>query len=204
MLEAEQDQKFQRLVKRAQQGDTDAIESLIARYNPEIRQEVRRYLNRKLRQKVDSIDLVQDVWGSFFRQFPNKNPFENPKKLTAFLVKLARHRAIDAFRKRLKSQKYNVNKECSLENSGHFEADQFSDRQPTPSKLLMQQEEWENFLAKLPPLYQKVMIWLKEGKSCLAVAQKLGVSERSVRRILKNIKSKQTPPKPAEDKSPPE
>ena len=55
------DQKTQHLVTLAKEGDQPAIEQLCRVYGERIRRIIRLRIDRKLRPKIDSVDIVQDA-----------------------------------------------------------------------------------------------------------------------------------------------
>src|SRR6202022_1858906 len=101
------------------------------RYGHHILHVVRRKLHSKLRPKFDSLDFGQDVWASFFAAEPHDQRFESPSALAAFLAQVARNKVAEAFRTRLQRQKYNLNRENSLDGSAAFHAETLVGPDPT-------------------------------------------------------------------------
>src|SRR3954464_3304911 len=85
---------------RIRAGDESAARELLARYEAQVRLVVRRQLPRLLRSRVDSMDFLQSVWGSFFRRMRSgPDEFEDPRYLVAFLARAARNKVIDEYRR---------------------------------------------------------------------------------------------------------
>ena len=76
------------LVRDAQEGDREALEQLFARYYPRVLKIVRLRLGAKLRQRVESIDVVQDVFTTAVRIFP-RFEMRSEGSLVHWLSKLA-------------------------------------------------------------------------------------------------------------------
>src|SRR3990167_7503412 len=57
------------LVKKVKEGDKEALQSLLARYLPRIHQMVRLSLGAKLRNRMESMDIVQEVLGRILKSF---------------------------------------------------------------------------------------------------------------------------------------
>src|SRR5262245_19785193 len=75
------------LLTRVRAGDEAAVREMIDVYGPTILRAVRMGLPAKLRSKFDSVDFVQDVWGSFFANLPQGSAFREPQDLVAFLTR---------------------------------------------------------------------------------------------------------------------
>ncbi len=178
------DQEFRALMQKVATGSEEAAQELFRDYGPYLLHAIRRRLSKQIRSKFDSMDFAQDVWASFFAEVPEKRSFDSPEKLVAFLTKLARNKVLDAVRQRLKTDKRDVRKEQSLDDSTRFDKDRLDDGQPTPSQVLMTQEEWAEFLRKQPLVYRRIFILLREGKTQYEIAEELDIHLKTVNRIV--------------------
>jgi RNA polymerase sigma factor (sigma-70 family) len=178
------EEDFQALMQRVLAGSDEAARELFDGYAPYLLRAIRRKLSRRIRCKFDSHDFAQDVWASFFAETSNKRVFETREDLVAFLTTLAQNKVIDAVRQRTQTQKHDVNREQSLDDSRRFDKDQLAGNQATPSQIVMSQEEWRDFLDKQPPVYQRIFILLRAGKTQVEIAQELGMYPRTVNRIV--------------------
>jgi RNA polymerase sigma factor (sigma-70 family) len=115
-----------------------------------------------------------------------QHSFETPDELVAFLTVIARNKVADAARARLQRQKYNLNREQSIEKDP-LGADRFPASQQTPSEIVMDREEWDQFLEKQPLVHRRILILLREGKPSIKIAEELGVSQRTVNRVLRKV-----------------
>lgn len=61
--------KIEELVNHALTGEKEAIDELYRIYGPKLRSAVREKLGKNLRSHMDSIDLVQSVWGDVLSEF---------------------------------------------------------------------------------------------------------------------------------------
>ena len=190
-------QDFHALIERVLARDEDAARELTEEYGPHLIRAVRRHLNQKLRAKFDSRDFVQDVWASFFADLPTENTFKRPSDLAAFLACLARNKVVDTVRQRMTGQKFNVNREQSLdEGRSSSPQHQLAARQPTASMIAMTEEQWEQLLQRQPPVYRRILILLREGASSADAAREVGVSERTVRRLINKLRCRSAAPFP--------
>lgn len=179
---------FVRLIAKVQAGDEAAARKLYERYGPLIVRAVRRRLHARLRSKFDSIDFAQDVWASFFANAVDKYDLSSPAQLVTLLTTMARNKVAETARTRTRRQKYNIHREDSLE--GRFGgAENLPAVQQTPSQIVMGREAWDQLLARLPPVYRRILLLLREGQSPEMIAQDLGLSPRTVQRVIRKINS---------------
>jgi RNA polymerase sigma-70 factor (ECF subfamily) len=177
---------FAALMQGIREGSEDAAKQLVERYGPHVLRVVRKRLNPKLRSKFDSSDFQQDVWASFFVGVSGRT-FERPEALMAFLAKMARNKVLMAVRQRCQIQKYNVDREHSLDGSAACEARDKAGPDPTPSQLVVAQEKLDQLLKDHPPRYQRILILLSQGYTQVQISRELGVSERMVRRVIQKL-----------------
>ena len=95
------DQEFLVLMKRIQAGSSEAASALLERYGLDVLRAVRSGLSQQLRSKFDSQDFVQDVWASFFANPPPEGKFDQPRRLVAFLRRIASNKVANAARQYL-------------------------------------------------------------------------------------------------------
>jgi len=81
------------LISRARQGDVEAFNLLISRWE----KRVFNYLLRILQNREDALDLSQDV---FLKAYQNLRKLEDPGRFAAWLFRIAHNEAYSLFRKR--------------------------------------------------------------------------------------------------------
>ena len=176
------------LLARIKNGDEEAARELLSRYESKVRLVVRRQLPRLLRSRFDSIDFLQSVWGSFFHRIQTEsNDLNEEENLIAFLAWAARNKVIDEYR-RAATQKQNIHREESIENRGDRETTLASG--DTPSELAQARETFDR-LSRLLPEDRRVILELKAaGYSCGEIGDRLGLSERTVQRVLEELRNR--------------
>ena len=177
------------LLDRIRRGDEDAARELLARYEAQVRLVVRRQLPRLLRSRFDSLDFLQSVWGSFFRRMRSgAEEFEDPRSLVAFLARAARNKVIDEYR-RAASQKGDMRKEEPLWADGQAPRELVGD-DDTASEVVEARETLGRLQDLLPEGRRVVLDLRVEGLSTREIGEKLGISERTVRRILEDLRKR--------------
>jgi RNA polymerase sigma factor (sigma-70 family) len=175
------------LLDRIRAGDESAAHELLARYEAQVRLVVRRQLPRILRSRFDSLDFLQSVWGSFFRRMKaGPDEFEDPRSLVAFLARAAKNKVIDEYR-RAASKKGDMRLEEPIWAGGSRPRDLVGD-DDSPSEIVEAREAFGRLLELLPEDRQIMLELRVEGLSTREIGDKLNVSERTVRRVLEDLR----------------
>ena len=87
-----------RLLRRVQQGDEQALDSLIDRVTAPLRRWAHRRLPTWVRDGTDTADLVQDALTRAFRHIGHFEP-RGPRALQAYLRQCVRNRIVDEVRR---------------------------------------------------------------------------------------------------------
>jgi RNA polymerase sigma-70 factor (ECF subfamily) len=179
--------EFRTLLERVREGSEDAAWDLIELYGPHILRVVRRKLNIRMRPKFDSADFVQAVWASFFTSRSQILKFNQPEELIAFLCAMARNKVITEMRRRMILEKYNVHREQPLDDSTLPAPYNPHGHQPTPSQVAVARERWQRMVNGQPPRHKEVLRLRYLGDTYEEIAEKLGMHERTVRKIVEQV-----------------
>jgi RNA polymerase sigma-70 factor (ECF subfamily) len=179
--------ELQSFLARIRAGDELAARELLTRYEAQVRLVVRRQLPRLLRSRFDSLDFLQSVWGSFFRRMSTgPEEFEDPRFLVTFLARVARNKVIDQYR-RAASRKQDMRREEPLSLGGSRSREFVAD-QETPSEVAEANEAYDRLREWLPADRREILGLKLEGLSSREIAERLGLSERTVRRALEDLR----------------
>jgi DNA-directed RNA polymerase specialized sigma24 family protein len=177
---------FARLVGLAQAGDEQAAQRLHDEYAHHILRAVRRRLHPTMRPQFDSLDFAQDVWASFFVTPGPDYAVQTPEQLVALLTAMARNKVAEKSRDRMMRSKRNVNRERGLDEGV---ANNVLVDRTTPSQVAMGEEAWNKLLALQPPVYRRVLMLLRDGKTPAAIASEMKISSKTVQRVLRLARS---------------
>ena len=61
---------------------------------------------------------------------------------------------------------------------------------PTPSRIVMTQEDWKAFLKTQPLVYRRIFILQRDGNTVPEIAEELGISLRTVERVVEKLELK--------------
>jgi len=183
------DGEIAQFLARIQAGDEEAARELLTRYEAEVRLVVRRQLPRLLRSRFDSLDFLQSVWGSFFRKVRNgPAEFEDSRHLVAFLARAAKNKVIDEYR-RAASRKQDMHREEPLWVDGN-RPKELPSEVDSPSELAQAREVYGR-LRDLVPEERRSIVELKvQGLSSKDIGIRLGISERTVQRVLEDLRKR--------------
>jgi RNA polymerase sigma-70 factor (ECF subfamily) len=176
-------------IARIRAGDEEAATELLRRYEAKVRLVVRRQLPRLLRSKFDSLDFLQSVWGSFFHRVrTGPTDIQDEPNLVAFLAWAARNRVFDEYR-RASSQKHDVRREEPLWEGGNHARDLVAPLE-TPSQVAQARETYERLQDLIPDDRRAVLALKVEGYSCREIGERLGLSERTVQRVIETLRDR--------------
>lgn len=181
------DGELARFLARIQAGDEEAARELLRRYEPEVRLVVRRQLPRLLRSRFDSLDFLQSVWGDFFQRVrTGPAEFQDSRHLVGFLARAAKNKVIDQYR-RAASQKADMHREEPLFNDAGPRRD-LPDGADSPSDLAEAREAFDRLLDMVPADRRTLLELKAAGLSSREIGGRLGVSERTVQRVLEDLR----------------
>ena len=185
------DQKTQHLVALAKEGDESALDRLCTVYGPRVLWLVRLRMGRELRSKLESVDLVQDVFISALKDLGHFT-YRNEGDFVRWLARITENRLRDNLDK-LHADKRDIRKEVRLNTHRPTIEDSFAAAlEPidatTPSVIVSKREDFDK-LAKaidaLKPEYREVIVLTKvEGLSYREIGDKLGRSADAARMLF--------------------
>jgi RNA polymerase sigma-70 factor (ECF subfamily) len=169
------------LRQRFHGGEPAAVETLFELYTPYIRAIVRRQLSHQLRTQFDSTDIIQSVWVQVVRQLGRDGwRVQGEDQWRALLATITRRRLIDRYRKHYRAAS---NKDSSITSWESLEEQHLD----TPSQMIQADDLWEKMLRLCPSEYHPILQYRRQGLALSEIAEKIGLHEGSVRRILRRL-----------------
>ncbi len=167
-----EEEPFHDLLARVRRGDPQAAESLVRRYEPEIRLRVRTWLrlrSAELRRVFDSMDICQSVMANFFlRASAGQYDLESPDQLMGLLVVMARHKLSERVRHQ-QSRKRDIRRSQPLDAGLAVASGDES-----PSQLVAFAELQREFQRRLSDDERVVAEARSQGHDWAAIAGNLG------------------------------
>ena len=183
--------KTQELVILAKGGDESALERLYSVYGERVRWMVRFRMGKALRSRLESMDLVQDVFVNAFGAIEDFT-YKNEGDFVRWLSKITQNALADNWDK-LHAAKRDIRKEhrISSRNSateGVLGKGPVNIDTTTPSVIMSKREDLaklEKAIDKLKPEYRDIVVLSKiEGLSYKEIGKKLGKSPDAVRMLM--------------------
>jgi RNA polymerase sigma factor (sigma-70 family) len=178
---------FKSLVEAAASGSEDAATKIVDEYGYAILGAIRARLSPRLRRRLDSQDLVQAVWMSFFRHRDVLEQFGTAEELVAWLRTVSANKVIDECRRSLQSQKRDASREQGVDTWRLHSLDTVPSKRPTPSAELARKEQME----ALDPRQRRIVSLRLAGATHAEIAAELGVSEGTIRRAIRRLRDRE-------------
>src|SRR4051812_12530761 len=179
----------QALVDLWRQGDQEAARAIVDRYLARLLQLARRHISQRLAGRVDPEDIVQSVFRTFFcRLKEGQFVFADQDDLCKLLVRITLHKTLRqvAFHKAAKRDP----SQETPQGEGHRERLLAAlDRDPTPEASLAFLDQLEHLLGRLGPQERQILELRLQGHSNEEIAQKLGIYDRKIRRVIKQVRA---------------
>ncbi len=179
---------FDLLIQQAREGDARAMETLVKRYEPEVRIVARLRLGAVLRPYLDSVDIVQSVHKSLIIGLQNDRfDIASPQKLVALAMTIVRRKVARQWRKMRRQQRLQTTD--SAENLPELLAS-LSSPLDDPAMAAEQKSEIERIFSKLSSVEQQVIELKLEGLSTAEAARELGLDADVLRVQLSRLRQR--------------
>jgi RNA polymerase sigma-70 factor (ECF subfamily) len=185
------DEKTQRLIALAKEGDQTALNQLCRVYSERVRRIIRFSLHQNLRSKLDSIDVVQDVLIQALGGLKDFT-YRNEGDFLRWLSRIAENKLRDIFDE-FYADKRDIRKEIPFKEQRRSAGSTFCGvfglmGTTTPSVIICKREaldRLEKALDKLKPEYKKVIVLKRlEGLTYAEIAERMGKSAEAVGMLL--------------------
>ena len=175
-------------------GDPEVAAEFWEQYGERLRRLADRYLSSRLQRRVGPDDIVQSACRTFLRRaqqgdFQRSDSESLWRLMCAITVAKARQKA--RFHHR---QKRALDAEQYLDGGSDSErgAREMASREPEPDEAAGFADQLQRLLSEMEEEQQQLVQLKLQNYTNLEIADSLGCSERTVRRILKGVKSKLT------------
>ncbi len=172
------------LVARWREGDDVAASQIFHRYCSRLETLIAARLDKRLASRVAAEDIVQSVFRSFFaRTREGQFSVQQPGDLWRLLFSMAMKRT-------MRQVEYHTASKRALDREQRWLAGDVEamSHDPGPEEAAALTEIVEQLFAKLEPLPRQVAQLRLEGNTLEEISSQIGRSQRTVRRLLANIR----------------
>ncbi len=181
--------EFDLLLSAARSGDVDAVEKLVAQYEPELRIVARLRLGSALRPHLDSIDLVQSVHRSLLVGLrADRFDISSPEKLIALALTIVRRKVAKHWRHLKRQQRL---------SGGDGGADALVETllalkspESTVSASNELRDHLQRMMLELDPIEKQLISLRIEGFSTVEIAKELGLDPDVLRVKLSRVRKR--------------
>ncbi len=181
------------LVAGAKAGDSEALGHLLEQFRGFLLMRAHRYMDERLRRRVDPSDVVQLTFLEAQRDLPNFRG-DSPAEFGAWLKNILRNNLATAVARHVTTQKRSLKREVggppglTDESAGNWIA-ALPDKLSSPSGQAMRAEaalELIESLHKLPETQaEAIRLRYMEGHTLAEIVERMGKSETAVAGLLK-------------------
>jgi RNA polymerase sigma-70 factor (ECF subfamily) len=172
---------FRDLIARVRAGDEEAAREIVRTYEPTIRRTVRiRLADPRLRRLLDSTDICQSVFGSFFvRAALGQYDLDDPQQLLRLLVDMSRKKLINHERRERAARR-------DIQRTQGGAALEFGVPAPdaTPSQEVAARELLQEVRKRLSPDERRLAEQRAAGRDWAGIAADEGGTPESLRKKL--------------------
>lgn len=162
-------------------GMRNEVASLFARLRPEIKQLIDKYLDRRIRRRIDTSDVAQSAYIDVHERL-SRYLVERPMEVRSWMFFLAKMKALETNQHHLASQKRAV----AREDNG-FELRSLGRDDTSPSLAVSKQETQDRLqtaIQVLPERYRQVIeLRHVQGLSNQEASLELGISQKAASKL---------------------
>ena len=182
-------QELSAVLEKAQQGDSRAENTLHQEFVNKLVRVASKRINERFQAKIAPEEIVQSVFASFFRRHRNQEfQFDGWNDLWALLLKITVRKCADRIGQ-FRTLKRDVTREIG--KNANTDSDPtwlVPTSEPTAQEVLIFEETLDRLFDRLSEIQRKIVLMKLQGMSNLEISQLIGRTERTVYRMLNQIK----------------
>jgi RNA polymerase sigma factor (sigma-70 family) len=183
---------FADVEQKLRAGDQSAATKVFLRFEGRLIALARAELDTRMRRKEDPEDVVQSVYGSFFRRHhAGQYDLATWDSLWSLLTVITVRKCLNRAR-HYRAQRRSVAGEVGVAQWDHA-ADGLSeaiDREPTPLEAVVLAETVEQLVGRLDAGDRAIIELSLQEFTALEISERLGRAERSVRRVRERVRKR--------------
>jgi RNA polymerase sigma factor (sigma-70 family) len=175
-------------MEEARKGSAVAVREIVEKHGDALLRVISRKLHPRLRSVLDPEDILQSAWRALFTQALEKlSTIDDPTQLVHYLVRLVEKKALRANRDWLDIQKRSLWQEAhAVTPTGMKNLVRPALEDPAAEEARLEEELAERLKCRPAETRELVRLY-RQGISLAAIARHLKLSERTVRRRLRDL-----------------
>jgi RNA polymerase sigma-70 factor (ECF subfamily) len=183
--------EFADLLTRAAEGDTTALDALVARYEPKVRVVARVLLGPALRPYLDSVDLAQSVHKSIVTGLrENRFEFEGPDQLVGLALTVLRRKAARHWRHLQRQRRLSGDGSARTADDLPDVLAALSNPGTDPAAEAEYRDHLRQLCEHLDENERRILDFRLEGYTPSEIADKIGVSRVALRVRLTRLRQR--------------
>ena len=176
------------MLDNVRQGDSQAEETVHRQFVDKLLRVASQRISNRFRAKIAPEEIVQSVFVSFFRRHANREfQFENWNELWALLLRITVRKCVDRIAE-FQTLKRDVRREHVQQESTVPPTHAVAARGPTAEEIAIFEESIDHLFNRLSETQRKIVVMRLQGMSNLEISQSIHRTERTVYRMLNQIK----------------
>ncbi len=183
---------FDNLLVALRARDGEAARQLFERFSHRLIGLARGRLDQLLRRKEDPEDVVQSVFKSFFRRVGGTGFDLHSWDSVWGILTVITVRKCNQHRKYHRAARRDVQREVgpTVDDEAEDPVAQALGREPTPAEAVMLTELLERVMSSLSPSERTILTLSLQGHDVPDVAIQVGLTQRSVQRVLQRVRQR--------------
>ncbi len=169
-------------------GDEKLAKEIFDQYLDRLVGMARKRISQRLASRIDAEDIVQSVFRTFFvRARQGQFEINDPDDICKMLARITVHKTFRQVAHHLAGKRSAARETAQSEDQQEL-IQTLKGREPTPEEAAGLLDQMEHFLAQMKPEDREILEMRMQGHSSQEISEKLGISDRKVRRLMERIR----------------
>lgn len=187
----DEDLEWDAIIKGLRRGDAEVVAHFYRRYGEPLQAIADRKIGEQLRRRIDASDVVQSAMRTFFRRaHEGRVELGDSEKLWNLLcaITLTKVREQARFHRRNRRDVQRESPASAVDESGLLPIERVPHHEPTPDVVAEFRDQLQFLMDAMDDEERQVLACKLQDCTNDETASQMGISERSVRRILSRLK----------------
>jgi RNA polymerase sigma-70 factor (ECF subfamily) len=177
------------LIKKCRSGDQEAARLLFELYAERLMTLAKWRVGARLTSRVDPEDILQSVFGTFFRRLREGHfQFQDQDDLLRLLVRITLHKTLKQISYQT-AAKRDPHQEVGQEVESNEGLGQVLAREEPPDVAIAFMDQWEAIMRRLGSQERQILEMRMQGFTNEEIAKKLGIYDRKIRRLVEHVRA---------------